>query len=226
MGCLWFLMAGISFFATGEHLLFGKIRLRIEGFEKPLVISLVFMALAWFFGKWAPRFANGSGGSLAKKTLWLFSIAFVVWFFSINAVRESLLMIGYDMGTYSNILFNTAKGRWFLESHKYFNMLGEHFMLASALFAPAFLVWKSAKVLILFQSLFVSLSVFAIYRLALVRTRDTLIALLFCVLFLISPYTHKIMMDPYRPITMAIPVFLWALVALEHRKRFWFWGLA
>lgn len=225
LGVLWFVVAGISYFAIGEHLLFGKIKLRIEGFEKPLVISLVLFALAFFFGKGATFWVNESGEARIKKIVWIFTGAFVLWFFSINAVRESLLMIGYDMGTYCNILFNTAKGRWFLESHKYFNMLGEHFMLASALFAPAFLVWKSAKVLILFQSLFVSLSVLAIYRLALVRTQDAFIGLLFCVLFLISPYTHKIMMDPYRPITMAIPVFLWALVALEHRKRFWFWTL-
>jgi hypothetical protein len=33
------------------------------------------------------------------------------------------------------------------------------------------------------------------------------------------------MMDPYRPITMAIPVFLWALVALESKRRLWFWAL-
>lgn len=215
----------MSWFFTGTHMLPGHLKLRIDGFEKPLVMAVLLSGVAWHLTWMLPRLVERKDPAFGRRAVLLLSGLFIVWFFVWNALRCQALTIGYDMGTYSNILFNTSQGRWFLESHGRFNMLAEHFMVASAIFAPLVGLWRDPMALVLAQCLAVSFSLLAIHELTWVRTRNAVLSFSFVMLFLVSPFTHRIMMDPYRPITLAIPLFLWALVALEQRRRFWFWVL-
>ena len=217
------LLAGVSFGWPGSHV-WGGVPLRLDGFEKPLVIALALLGLAWF-ARWYARHAGDLSEKPARRWLFWTTAAFTAWFTVLNGLRCALLTIGYDMGTYTNILANTMQGRWFLVSEGGYSMLGEHWMVASLLAVPLLWLLKSSVALVIFEVAAVSLSLGAVYHLARLKTGRWQLGLLFAVLFLSSPYLHRILMDPYRPITLAIPVFLWALVALETGRRTAFWAL-
>ncbi len=219
----------ISFVFPGRHTLLAGLKVNFESFEKPLVSALILGALALGVLILRRRSqeetldevfeAKKSFLSRTTKTVWILTGIFVVWFFSVNAWRYFVFLQGFDIGTYTNVLANTLEGRWFLESHGRFNMLGEHFMILSLLAVPFLWIWKSSAALILFQSLAVSLSIPALYLIARKKSGSALVALLVLILFLLSPYLHKIMMDPYRPITLAIPIFFWAFYFFEENRK-------
>lgn len=210
----------LAFLFPGRHLLFGKIPLHLEAFEKALVMAGMLFGLGWFLKRREVRTPEADA-----KWAWAFAALFVVWFVFYNGFKNYFYALGMDIGIYTNTLWNTMHGAFMYESHDRANFFGEHFIPLSLPAAPLLLLWKSSTVLIIYQSLIVSLSIPALYFLALRKIGDTRIAFLFTLLFLISPYLHKIMTDPYRPITLAIPMFLWALYHLEAGRKWAFFLL-
>jgi uncharacterized membrane protein len=178
-------------------------------------MALVLLGLSWG----VPRLFKEEQALQPRKWLIGGMSLMLLWFCAYNFIRHALFLSGYDLGTYTNILWNSISGHFMYESHSGTNFLGEHFIPASVLVAPILLLWKNAAALALMETLIVAATLPAIYFLVLRMTKSTSWALVFCLAFLVSPYLHKILTDPYRPITLCIPVFLWAAWAIESNKK-------
>jgi uncharacterized membrane protein len=113
----------------------------------------------------------------------------------------------YDMGIHANFLWNTAHGRWFWDSIKGVNYLGDHFSPGLAVLAPLLQIWPSAAALACAQSAALALGIPAIYRLG-----DKKSAAWLCALYAVSPLVHASSAHDVHAVTFAVPLLLWGLV--------------
>lgn len=130
----------------------------------------------------------------------------------------------YDLGIFTNTLWNLSHGRGFWDNIVGMNNLGDHFSPVLILLVPFFRLFPSPLTLVFFQSLALALALVPLHALALRRLGSSSGALAVCALFLANPYLHKAHAFDFHPIVFAIPLFLWALAALDQgdtRKAFW-----
>ena len=118
----------------------------------------------------------------------------------------------YDLGIYANVLWNTAHGRWFQDSIKGIDFLGDHFSPGLALLAPLLLAWPRAAALTVAQSVALALGLPAVHRLAWDRTRDRGAAAAFALLYAVSPLVHEVSRYDAHATAFAVPLLLWGLV--------------
>jgi uncharacterized membrane protein len=117
----------------------------------------------------------------------------------------------YDMGIHVNFLWNTAHGRWFWDSIKGVNYLGDHFSPGLAVLAPLLRIWPSAAALACAQSAALALGIPAVYRLALDRTGERDLAAWLCALYAVSPLVQASSAHDVHAVTFAVPLLLWGL---------------
>ena len=127
-----------------------------------------------------------------------------------------------DLGNMVQVVSNTAQGR-FLEmtgsDGRQINRLAAHVDPILALFALPWLVWPDPAVLLVLQAALVALSAWAVYRLGLRVLGDPAAAALCAVAALLYPPLQFAVLDEFHPVTLAIPLLLFAFTFLEEDRR-------
>ncbi len=118
----------------------------------------------------------------------------------------------WDLGIHANMLWNTAHGRWFWDSIKGVNYLGDHFSPSLALLAPLLRLWPDASVLCVAQTLALALGLPAVHRLTLEKTGDRTLAAGLTLLYAFSPLVHGVSRDDVHAVAFAVPLLLWGLI--------------
>ncbi len=129
----------------------------------------------------------------------------------------------YDMGNMVQAVYNTAHGH-VLEvtgaDGKQFTRLGAHVDPILAFFALPWLVWPSPKMLLVLQAVIVAASAWPAYRLGLRFLKDVRAAALCAAALLLYPPLQFTVLNEFHPITLVIPLLLFAFLYLEE-DRVW-----
>ncbi|MCP4362075.1 MAG: DUF2079 domain-containing protein [Chloroflexi bacterium] len=127
----------------------------------------------------------------------------------------------YDFGIKSQVIWNTAHGRWFASSIEVTQYLGDHFQLIFLPLAGLYRLWPNPNALLLVQSLLLALAAVPIYRIASRHLHSQKLALAFAAAYLLYPTVGFINRFDFHPITFVVFFFLIALDLLETDHPWW-----
>ena len=127
----------------------------------------------------------------------------------------------FDLGNMVQALWSTTEGR-FLEttdlSGVQFNRLGAHVDLVLLLFAPLWWVWPSPEMLLVAQSLIVATGALPVFWLGRRWLADDRLALAGAVAYLLYPALQHATLFDFHPVTLAAPLLLFCIWAVEERR--------
>lgn len=132
----------------------------------------------------------------------------------------------YDLGLFANVVWNTSRGRWFLNGLRGSCVLGDHFSPLLAALAPCFWFWEDARVLLVVQSAALAAALPAAYLLGRRSTGRAGGGILLAVWLGFLPFLHRVSAYDFHETSLGIPLILWMLVAREQGRDRVFWALA
>ncbi|HID50827.1 MAG TPA: DUF2079 domain-containing protein [Anaerolineae bacterium] len=135
--------------------------------------------------------------------------------------HERLNSSVYDFGIKSQVIWNTANGRWFASSIKVTQYLGDQFQLIFLPLAALYRLWPNPNALLLVQSLLLALAAIPVYRIANRHLRSQKLALAFAAVYLLYPTVGFINRFDFHPITFVVFFFLMALDLVETDHPYW-----
>ena len=164
-----------------------------------------------------------------KSLLWIevsacFLLALYVLVFSWLSIQQhrAFQTRALDLGQFDQAIWNTAHGRFFVNTLKPPNTLGFHFSPLMALISPLYLVWPDIRLLFVIQTVALALAGLPLFRL--VRERNPTLAPLVLAAYYLNPALHEVNLFEFRRITLAIPFISLALYGLIKGQRRWILG--
>jgi uncharacterized membrane protein len=127
-----------------------------------------------------------------------------------------------DMGNMVQIVDSTAHGRFLRMTSndgRQINRLAAHVDPIIALFALPWLVWPDPAMLLVAQAVLLALTAWPVYRLGLRTLGDPMAAAGCAAATLLYPPLQFAVLDEFHPVTLAIPLLLFAFVFLEEDRR-------
>jgi uncharacterized membrane protein len=127
-----------------------------------------------------------------------------------------------DLGNMVQVVDNTAHGRFLQTTSadgRQISRLAAHVDPIIALFAIPWLVWPDPSMLLIAQSLLLAMAAWPTYRLGLRALGDPAAAAGCAIAALLYPPLQFAALDEFHPVTLAIPLLLFAFVALEEDRR-------
>ncbi len=97
------------------------------------------------------------------------------------------------------------------------NIFGDHMYFIYALLAPLYWIWSDPRMLLLFQSFVLATAAFPLYLLAKEKLGKSP-ALIVSFSFLLYPALQFLNLDNFHPVSLGVPIFLWAFYFLEKRR--------
>ncbi len=154
-----------------------------------------------------------------KRLLLVWIVVLSVLYATLSVARHNRFQSGgFDLGLYDQAVWQYATFAWPYNTVKERFILGDHLTLTLPLLAPLFWLWDDVRVLLIFQAVWVSLSVFAVYKLILLRKFSPFVAL--CISFIYSLFygiQYGIFFD-FHPVLLAVGLIPWMLYFLESKK--------
>lgn len=129
--------------------------------------------------------------------------------------HDNLNSSAYDLAIKTQVIWNTFQGDWFASSIEVEHYLGDHVQLIFLPIAPFYGLWADVKVMLLLQSLLLSLGAIPVYRIARRHLEDDWLALLFATAYLLFPLISFVNRFDFHPLVFSIPFFLFAFDLLE-----------
>lgn len=147
---------------------------------------------------------------------WTIAILSGLLFTNTKLVQHmSLQTHAFDLGVYANTCWNTLHGHFLYDSVLGINCLGDHFHPVLAFLSPAFLLWNSAGILLVIQSLGLALGIPPLFWMVKKATGHGSLGIGLCLVYLTGPYLNSVSAFDFHSIALAIPAFLWGLWFLE-----------
>jgi len=177
-----------------------------------------------------------------KKYFWREVIAFAViiifvgFFLQLTLSRHAALKsFQNDLGTYSQLTWNTLHGDFFQASgalpivtmfpdgtiNEQFNYLSAHFSPLLLIFVPLYAIWADPRIFLIIQVLAVAFGALPIYWLAREKIKIFWAPLIFLVSFFFYPIIQNSLLYDFHEVTLAIPLVTFALWFLYKRKYSW-----
>jgi len=231
-GWVWWLLPG-----AWELLRVAEVLSGLEWFGELAIRTVsLFEAMTWagWLSAWlvtARPFRSESLESntpVSRTTWWLAFSAVAIYTVcatAINWARYNNLLVPHgDSAMYEEHLWNTWHGKGFrsyLDDGRLF--LGEHLQVVHLLLSPLHWIWPSHRMLELCESAGLAAGALAILRLARRETRSDALALALSVAYLLAFPVHflDIAIDgkTFRPISLGVPLLLWAIERWESGRH-------
>jgi uncharacterized membrane protein len=127
----------------------------------------------------------------------------------------------FDLGNMVQALWSTAEGR-FLDttdvSGVQFNRLGAHVDLVLVLFTPLWWVWSSPEMLLVCQAVIVATGALPAFWLGRRWLGDDRLAVAGAAVYLLYPALQHATLFDFHPVTLAAPLMLFCIWAIEERR--------
>ena len=190
------------------------------------------MALAGWLSAWLVNACPAAGVSLGhspSRRTWLLAFSavaiYTVCATAINWARYNNLLIPHgDSAMYEEHLWNVWHGKGFrsyLDDGRLF--LGEHLQLVHLLLSPLHWIWPSHQMLELCESAALASGGLAIMKLTRRETRSDWLALALSVSYLLAFPVHFLDLaidgKTFRPISLGVPLLLWAIERFESGRH-------
>ena len=127
----------------------------------------------------------------------------------------------FDLGIKAQVIWNTWRGDWFASTVEVSHYLGDHVQLIFLLIAPLFGLWEDVRVLLILQALLLGLGAIPLYRIALRKLDDQVLAALFSAVYLLYPLLGFVNRFDFHPVVFTMPFFLAAFDLLEEDHPWW-----
>lgn len=161
----------------------------------------------------------------------------VCWMIGLSIAYSALSIIrhnhfqsgGFDLGIYDQAVWQYAHFQWPYNTIKDRFILGDHLTLTLPLLAPLFWFWSDARMLLIFQAVWVSFSAFAIYKIAILRltniTRSRYVCqwTAFCLAVVYSLFygIQYLVYFDFHPVAIGVGLLVWTAYFLESGKMRW-----
>jgi uncharacterized membrane protein len=124
----------------------------------------------------------------------------------------------FDLGYYTQVIWNTARGQWFATTLKPKppTFLADHFSPLLAVLAPLFCVAPDARTLLAVQIAALVTAILPAY--IILRSRYPILAPLLVLAFVLNPFLHQTANEEFHEIMLAIPLLALATYALYTAK--------
>ena len=122
----------------------------------------------------------------------------------------------YDLGYYTQVIWNTAQGRLFATSLKPPTFLIDHFSPLLSVLAPLFWIAPDARTLFVVEMLALSTAIVPAYLL--LREHYPVLAPLLVLAFAFNPLLHDLATDEFHEIFLAVPLLSVATYALLRER--------
>lgn len=153
---------------------------------------------------------------------WGIILFFIIFFALLSFGRhDSLKSYLNDLGTYDQVVWNTASGHFFensanmLEEPSY---LGAHFSPILLLFVPLYKFWADPKWFLAIQALAIGLSGVPVYLLARRKLGDVWGARIILASYFLYPFLQNGALYDFHEVVMAVGFAAWAFYFLEREK--------
>lgn len=161
-------------------------------------------------------------------------VLFIIYFSYLSLARHAALMTSQnDLGTYSQLTWNTLHGRFFEASgamlavtltednkiNEHFNYLSAHFSPILLFFVPWYAIWSDPRIFLIIQAIAVGLAALPIYWLTKEKLKSKLAGLLIIISYLFYPIIHNALLYDFHEVTFAVPLVTFALWYC-YRKKF------
>ena len=199
----------------------------ISNISGPTVGMLFFFILSRALNKKDPSksYLLNTFQAIAKsneRNLVIFS-AFTLFivFASLSLARHfALSSSSWDLGIFDQAIWNAANGNMLVSSLKgNINLLGDHFEPVLFVFVPLYKVFSSAAVLLISQSLILSLAVFPLYLIAKDKLSSRPLVLAFIASFMLSRPLRGVVLSDFHPECFILLFSFWAYYFLIKKKN-------
>lgn len=156
-------------------------------------------------GRWAPA-------AVTAMTI-VFAVAFSLW--SVRRYDE-FFAARFDLGNMTQAVWSAAQGDLFMSTGlggEQFSRLGAHVEPILFAFAPLWRVWPSPTMLVVVQAIVVATAAVPAYLLARHWLGDRVLSVAFAAVVLLHPATQWATLFDFHPVTLAVPLLLWAVWA-------------
>src|SRR5512133_3972967 len=154
--------------------------------------------------------------------LWVAIAAYAAGLSALSILRHRAYSTGrFDLGNMVQAVWSTAHGHPLqltgLRGDQ-ISRLGAHFDPILAVFAPLWLVWPSADMLLVMQAVAVALGALPVYWLAHKHLGSERTGLGFALAYLIYPPTQWLTLNEFHPVALACPLLLFAIWFLDEGR--------
>ncbi|MBI2034735.1 MAG: DUF2079 domain-containing protein [Candidatus Levybacteria bacterium] len=161
--------------------------------------------------------------------LFFITSIYTLYFSRISFLRYDNFYAGrFDLGNMAQTVWNTAHGRLFQTNSdgQIVSRLSAHADFILIIISPLYRIWESPKVLLLFQTIVVSLGAFFIFAIAkhVLKRKD--ISFLFVILYLINPSVERANLFDFHAVTIGTTFLLGTYYFFMKRNYLWFSLLA
>lgn len=138
--------------------------------------------------------------------------------------KLNLFAMGFDLGMYEQVIWNTAHGRLFATSAFAYtqNHLGSDPILLEALLAPIYAVFPSTYTLLFLQTAALGLAAVPLYLLARDKLGAPLAGVGFALCWLLYVPLAYLNLDEFQPRAFALPLAIAAFYFLEKKRLAYF----
>lgn len=151
--------------------------------------------------------------------IWALIAIFIVWFSVFSIVRhlrvQSFL---FDLGYYDQLIWQVAHGKplfsTLLENHPWL----DHFSPSIFLLSPIYLIWSSPFVILLTQSILISVGAYPIYKLAVKKLKNNFISLSLAFSYLMFWGIHNAIAFDFHPLALGAPLLAFMVWFYENKQ--------
>jgi uncharacterized membrane protein len=133
----------------------------------------------------------------------------------------------HDLGNMAQAIWSATQGQplVFTQSSGAYSRLSGHAEIIYFLFSPFYALWPDPRLLLSLQAILFVLGAIPVYRMALRYSADQVIAQCLALIYLFYPVAQTAVLFDFHGDTLAMPLLLFALDALEQRawRRYIIW---
>ncbi len=156
---------------------------------------------------------------ISQYAIWILIVFFFVWFSLFSILRhmngQSFL---FDLGYYDQLIWQVAHGKplfsTLLENHPWL----DHFSPSIFLLSPIYFFWSSPIVILLTQSVLISLGAYPIYKIGLEKTKNFALSLSIAFSYLMFWGIHNAIAFDFHPLALAAPLLAFMVWFYEQKR--------
>lgn len=168
--------------------------------------------------------ASFPGINERKFISWAVFLTFI--FFAALAIARhfSLGSSSFDLGIFDQAIWNSLHGKILFSSLKNnINLLGDHFGPILLIFVPVYKLFPSPLVLLVAQSLLLSIAIIPLYLIAREILKNNALTFAFVISYTLSRPLRGVMFSDFHPECFVVPALFAAYYFLIKRKNFGLW---
>lgn len=160
-----------------------------------------------------------------RKLLVAWIILLTILYATLSLIRHNHFQSGgFDLGLYDQTVWQYSRFLWPYNTIKERFILGDHLTLTLPLLAPLFWIWRDARMLLIFQAVWISASTYAIYKLCLHRKFSGLTALCISIIYSLFYGIQTAVFFDFHPVMIAVGLIAWLILFLETNQKKLFWA--